>query len=63
MVSSMTISHLTLSDLERSMSKSVRFRSIIPRKGAGLDNILPLNTNRKAYMWSPIVRSQLTLMT
>ncbi len=36
MESPMTPSHLTLSDLERSNSKSLRFRSLVSRKGAEL---------------------------
>ncbi len=36
MGSAKTLSHLTLSDLERSKSRSLRFRSIISRKGAEL---------------------------
>ena len=52
MVSPMT-SHLTLSDLERSNSKSLGFQSLISCKGAELGHMLLLNINRKAYMGSP----------
>ena len=51
--SQMTPSHLTLRDLERSKSRSLRFRSLISRKGAELGHMLLLNINlnltRKAY--------------
>ncbi len=53
--SPMTSSHLTLSDLERSNSRSLRFWSLISCKGAELGHMLPWNINRKAYMGSPIV--------
>ncbi len=43
------LSDLTLSDLERSMSTSLIFRSFISRKGVELSNMLLLNINRKAY--------------
>ncbi len=49
----MTPSHLTLSDLERSKSRPLRFRRTISRKGVELGNMLPLNINRKAFMGSP----------
>ena len=60
MVSLMT-SHFTLSDLERSSSKSLRFQSLISCKGAELSHILLLKINRKAYMGSPVTPSHLTL--
>ena len=44
--------HLTLSDLERSKSRSLRFGSLIYCKGAELDYLLLLNINRKPYMGS-----------
>ena len=50
-------SHFTLRDLERSMSRSLGFQSLISCKGAELGHILPSTTNRKAYMTS----SHLTL--
>ncbi len=44
MGSPMTPSHLTLSDLERPISKSLRFQRLISRKAADLGHILLLNT-------------------
>ena len=41
-----------LSDLDRSESRSLRFRSIISRKGAELGQMLLLNINRKICMGS-----------
>ncbi len=61
MTSSMTLSHLTLSDLERSYSMSLRFRRPISCKGAELGYMLLLNINRKANMWSQMTQSDLTL--
>ncbi len=65
MRSPMTLSHLTLSYLERSNSRSVRlrFRSLISRKGAELGHMLlpVLDINRKQYMGSPMTLSHLTL--
>ena len=55
MGSPMALSHLTLSDLERSKSRLLRYRSIISGKGAELGHMLLLNINRKAYMRSPFV--------
>ncbi len=63
MGSPMTLSHLTLSDLERSNSRSLTFRSLISCiscKGAELGYMLLLNINRKAYE-SPMSSSHLTL--
>ncbi len=60
MGSPMTLSHLTLSDLERSKSRSLKFRKLIFRKGAELGHMLLLNINRKAYMGSPVTLSQLS---
>ncbi len=57
----MTPSLLTLSDLERSKSRSVRFQSLISRKGAELDPMLLLTINRKPYMASLMTPSLLTL--
>ena len=54
MGSPMTLSHLTLSGLERSKSTPFRFRSFVPRKGADLDHTLLLNINRKACMGESI---------
>ena len=41
--------YLAFSDLERPNSRSLKFRVDISRKGADLDHILLLNTNRKTY--------------
>ena len=62
MGSPMTLSHLTLSDLERLKSRSLTFRIIISRKGAKLAHMLLLYI-RKACMGSPVVRLLLTLVT
>ncbi len=61
MASPMTPSILILSDLERSKSRSLRFQSLISRKGAELGPILLLTINRKAYMASLITSSIWTL--
>ena len=50
MGNAMTLSQLLLSDLERSKSMSLIFRSIISRKGAELGHMLLLNMNRKVCM-------------
>ena len=63
MESPMTLTRLTLSDLESSKSKSLKFRSVISRKGAELGPTLQLIINRKAYVGSPFVRLHLTLVT
>ncbi len=60
MESPMTPSHLTLSDLERSKSRLLRFRRLISAKEAELGHMLLLNINRKAYMESPLERLHLT---
>ncbi len=57
MGSPMPLSSLTLSDLERSKSRSLRFRSLISCKGAYLGSMLLLNINRKPYMDSPMALS------
>ena len=54
-------SHLTSGNLERSKSRSLRFQSLISRKGAKLGPVLLLNINRKRYMGSPMAPSHLTL--
>ncbi len=46
--SPITLSHLTLSDLERSISRSLRFQRFISHKAAELGHMLLLNTNRKS---------------
>ncbi len=56
----MVPSDLTLSDLERSNSRSIRFQSVISRKGAKLGPMLLLTINRKPYMASPMTPSHLT---
>ena len=61
MASSMTLWHLTLSDLERSKSGSRRFQSPIPRKGAQLGRKLLLTTNRKLCIGSSMTPSHFTL--
>ncbi len=58
----MTPSHLTLSDPERSKSRSLIFRSIISGKGAELGHMLLLNISRKAYMGSQLVWLYLILL-
>ncbi len=47
----MAQSHLTLSDLERSKSRSPKFQNLVSCKGAELGPMLlhVLNINRKAY--------------
>ncbi len=58
MGSLMAPSHLTLSDLERSKSRSQRFHNLISRKGASkLGRMLLLNINRKPYTGSLMVSS------
>ncbi len=61
MGSPMAPSHLILSDLERSLSRSFKFRSLIPRKGAQLGPMLLLNSNRKSCIGSSMALSNLTL--
>ncbi len=60
MTNPMTPSLLPLSDLERSRSRSLRFQSLISRKGTELDPMLVLTINRKPYMASPMALSNLT---
>ena len=61
MTSPVTLSHLTLSDLDMSNSRSLGFRSLISCKGAELGHMLLLSINRKAYMGRPMTLSHLTL--
>ncbi len=61
MGSPMALSNLTLSDLERSNSKSLIFQSLTSRKEAQLVPVLLLNINRNSYMGSPIRLSHLSL--
>ncbi len=46
-------------ELERQLSRSLRFQWLISRKGAG--HVLLLDTNRKSHMDSPTAPSHLTL--
>ncbi len=52
-----TLSQLTLSDLESTNSRSLRFRSLVSGKGAEFGHMLLPNINRKAYMESPMMLS------
>ncbi len=61
MGSPMTLSHLTLGDLERSNPRSLRFRSHVFCEGAELGHKLLLNINRTAYIESPMTSSHMTL--
>ncbi len=62
MESRMTSSNMTFSDLKRTSSRSLRFRSLISCTGAELSNmLLLLNINRKAYMGSPTTLSRWAL--
>ena len=61
MRSPVALSHLTLSDTERSKSRSLKFRSLISHNTAYLGPKLLLNNNRKPYMRSPMAPSDLTL--
>ncbi len=54
-------SEFTLSDLERSDSRSLRFRSHTSHLGSELGHILLLKTDRKSNMGSSVVPSHLTL--
>ncbi len=56
-------SHFTLGNLERSKSRSLRFKNSVSCEGAELGHMLPLNINRKAYMGSPLVWLDLTWVT
>ena len=55
----MTPLGLTLSDPERSKSRSPRFVRPLYHKGAQLGTMLLLNINRIAYMGSPMAPSHL----
>ena len=57
----MAPSDLTLSDLERSNSRSIRFQSVISHKGAKSGPMLLLTINRKSYMASPMTPPLMTL--
>ena len=50
-----------MGDLERSKSRSLRFQSLISRKGAELGPMLLLTIDRKPYMASRMISSLLNL--
>ncbi len=49
------------SDLERSMSRSLRFGRVISHKGADSGHVLLLNTKKKSHVESLTAPSHLTL--
>ncbi len=53
--------HLTLSVLERPVSRWFKFRSLISHKGAYIGNLLLLNIRKQSYMGCPMLPSDLTL--
>ncbi len=53
--------YITLSELERAVSRSHRFQKLISLKAAELGRILLLNTHRKSYIGSPKLSSRVTL--
>ncbi len=53
--------HLTLNDIERLISRSLKFQRLLSRKAAELSHIVLLKTNRKSYMGKPKTPSHLTL--
>ena len=55
----MTPSLLILSDLERSMERSLRFQSLLSLKGAELGAMLLSTINRKPNIVSPMTPSHL----
>ena len=57
----MTPWHLILEWLWKVQVKVTRISKLISRKGAELGHMLPLTTNRKPYMASPMTSSHLTL--
>ena len=57
----MKLSNFTLSDLERSKSRLLKFQSLTSHKGALLGPILLLNINRKPYTGNLMTPSYLTL--
>ena len=62
MRSPVALSHLTLSDLEGSNSRSLNVGSLISRKKSLLIRpMLLLNINGKPYLESPMAHSHLTL--
>ena len=48
-------------NIERPLSRSIRFRSFISRKGSELGHVLLLDPNRKSHMESPTAPSHLIL--
>ena len=48
-------------ELERSLSRSLRFQRLISHKGAELGHMLLLDTNRKTHMESPTAPSHFNL--
>ncbi len=52
-----------MGDIERSNSRSLRYRSFISFKGSELGHMLQLNINRKAYMGSLMVCLRFTVAT
>ncbi len=64
MGSPMTLLHLNLSDLERSVSRSLRFQTLISRKAAEFGHICYYLTPIRNHIWdmgSPKPPSHLTL--
>ncbi len=49
MRSIVTLSHLTLSQIERSKSRSLRFRRLISCEGTELGHMLLINPNMKSW--------------
>ncbi len=50
-----------LGNLEKSISKSLRFRRLKSLKGAELSHMLLFDTSRKPYLGSPMTLSYLNL--
>ncbi len=61
MGSPMTPSHLNLSDIERSKSRSLGFQSLIQHKVTNLGPMSVLTINKKICIWSWMTPSDLTL--
>ena len=62
-MSSTAPSHLTLSDFERSMSRSLRFWKPRSRNGPKIGHMLLLKRNGKSFTGSPLMWLHLTLVT
>ncbi len=58
MGSPVTLSHLALSDIERSLSRSLKYQRFISRKAAELGHMLLLKINRK--QWDELLSLSLT---